>query len=80
MIIFFYHHFLYSATVAQEYAKFWVGIESPIINVISRNVPVPAYGRPVSPTTRRPPFRDSVPNYVPISNDQYVRQSRYKLE
>ncbi|XP_055318321.1 putative ferric-chelate reductase 1 homolog isoform X3 [Sitodiplosis mosellana] len=65
---------VFNATVAQEYAKFWVGIESPVINVISRNVPVPAYGRPVSPSTRRPPYKEAIPNYVPISNDQYERQ------
>lgn len=59
-----------SATVAQEYAKFWVGIESPVINVVSRNVPIqPSYGI----TTRRPPFKQAVPNYSAPSNDQYVK-------
>lgn len=58
-----------SATVAQEYSKFWVGIESPVINVVSRNVPIqPSYGV----TTRRPPFKQAIPNYAPPSNDQYV--------
>lgn len=67
---FFYFFCISSATVAQEYAKFWVGIESPVINVVSRNVPIqPSYGI----TTRRPPFKQAIPNYVAPSNDQYVR-------
>lgn len=58
-----------SATVAQEYAKFWVGIESPVVNVVSRNVPIqPSY----TITTRRPPFKQPTSNYVPQNNDQYV--------
>lgn len=57
-----------SATVAQTYANFWVGIVSPIINVVSRNAPIqPSYGQ----SSRRPPFKQIIPNYSP-SNDQYV--------
>lgn len=60
--------YLYSATVLQEYSTFWVGVESPMVNVVSRNVPInPSYGM----TTRRPLFQQTIPNYGP-SNDQYV--------
>ncbi|XP_031639436.1 putative ferric-chelate reductase 1 homolog isoform X2 [Contarinia nasturtii] len=66
---------VFNATVAQEYAKFWVGIESPVINVVSRNVPIlPSYNNGGA-TTRRPPFKQSVPNYIPTSNDQYEEQT-----
>lgn len=58
-----------SATVAQEYAKFWVGIESPVVNVVSRNVPIQPSN---SITTRRPAFKPPTPNYVPVNNDQQV--------
>lgn len=68
----FQPNWISSATVAQEYAKFWVGIESPVISVVSRNVPIqPNY----SITTRRPPFKQAIPNYAPPSNDQYVSYS-----
>lgn len=51
---------IFSATVAQEYSKFWVGIESPRVNVVQRGVPIlPSYG--IS-TTRRP-FSPGIPNY-----------------
>lgn len=57
-----------SATVAQEYAKFWVGIESPIVNVVPRNAPIqPSQGS----SSRRPPYQPVPPKYSP-SNNQIV--------
>lgn len=57
-----------SATVAQEYAKFWVGIESPVVNVVPRNAPIqPGQGS----SSRRPPYQPAPPNYSP-SNNQIV--------
>lgn len=52
----------YSATVAQEYDKFWVGIESAPVQVVQRGSVIP----PASgiSTTRRP-FAPTVPVYVP---------------
>lgn len=43
----------YSATIAQEYAKFWVGIESLPIRIVQRGSVVTPRGPTIS-TTRRP--------------------------
>lgn len=42
--------FIYSATVAQEYGKFWVGIESVPIEVVERD----GNSGPTISTTRAP--------------------------
>lgn len=54
-----------SATVAQTYEKFWVGIPSIPITVIQRNVPIQPFS---GSSSVRPPFNQRYPNYVP-SND-----------
>lgn len=52
----------YSATIAQEYDKFWVGLESAPVQVVQRGAIIPPSAG-IS-TTRRP-VASTVPVYVP---------------
>lgn len=73
LLIFPFVYLRCRATVAQEYAKFWVGIKSPVVNVVSRNIPIqPSYGI----TTRRPPYRPTAATYRPVQNNQIVSDLR----
>lgn len=55
---------IFSATVAQEYAKFWVGLESRPVTIVRRGAQIqPSYGNGIS-TTRRP-YSPSPPVYYP---------------
>lgn len=53
---------VFNATVAQQYDKFWVGIESEPIQVVQKGVsPSPTTGI----STTRPPFQQTTPAYNP---------------
>lgn len=52
----------YSATIAQEYDKFWVGVESTPVQIVQRGAVIPP-SNGIS-TTRRP-VAPTVPVYVP---------------
>lgn len=51
--------FFYRATVAQEYGKFWVGIESEVVEVVQKGG-----GGPTISTTRSP-VTSTTPDYIP---------------
>lgn len=53
---------VFNGTIAQDYAQFWVGIESTPVKVVASGQPPSVVG--IS-TTRKPPTTTTVPPYVP---------------
>lgn len=53
--------FHFSATIAQEYDKFWVGLESIAVQVVSKDSAPPSSGI----STTRKPLTSTTPSYKP---------------